>query len=109
MPNTVSNPRVAILGFSLESNRQSPVSDRQIFERTLLMDGERISAELKTDRVALPGTVQGFCAGMDGSGPWEPVPVLLAEAPPGGPADQVFFDDMHTRLFENSGETIIEA
>ncbi|MGB7242154.1 MAG: M81 family metallopeptidase [Sulfitobacter sp.] len=98
MPNNLNNPRVAILGFSLESNRQSPVSDKAVFERTLLLAGEQISAELNGDRAGLPGTVQGFCAGMDANGQWEPVPILLAEAPPGGPADQRFFDDMLAQM-----------
>jgi len=98
MPNNARSPRVAILGFSLESNRRSPVSDKAVFERTLLLLGDQISAEINGDRASLPGTVQGFCAGMDANGHWEPVPILLAEAPPGGPADQVFFDEMLAQM-----------
>lgn len=47
--------------------------------------------ELKGDRAGLPGTVRGFCGEMDKQGDWSPVPVLLAEAPPGGPAEHSFF------------------
>ncbi len=82
---------IAILGFSLESNRNSPVSDRSIFEQTLYLTGVEIARELAGDRAMLPGTVRGFCAAMDEQGDWEPVPIVLAEAPPGGPADHVFF------------------
>ena len=91
-------PRIAILGFSLEANRNAPVSDRLIFEQTLLLEGAALGAALASDRESLPGTVQGFCAEMDAQGPWQPVPILLAEAPPGGPADQAFFDDMLARM-----------
>lgn len=106
MSNNARSHRVAILGFSLEANRRSPVSDKTVFERTLLMHGSQISAELDGDRATLPGTVQGFCAEMDANSQWEPVPILLAEAPPGGPADQAFFDEMLAQMrtgLEQSG------
>lgn len=88
------SPRIAILGFSLESNRNAPVSDRLIFEQTLYVQGDELGQKIADDRAGLPGTVQGFCAQMDQQTDWTPIPILLAEAPPGGPAEQVFFDDM---------------
>ena len=91
-------PRIAILGFSLESNRSSPTSVRSIFEQTLYIAGDDITHELAGDRTVLPGTVQGFCAAMDTHGEWEPVPIVLAEAPPGGPADHSFFTDMLAQM-----------
>lgn len=89
-----TNPRIAILGFALESNRSAPVSDRQAFVDAFYLDAAAIQDELNGTRSRLPGTVQGFCAEMDGAGDWTPVPILLAEAPPGGPADHVFFLEM---------------
>lgn len=86
-----TGPNIAILGFALESNRNAPVSDRQAFVESLYLDSQAISRELDGDRAGLPGTVQGFCAEMDKKGSWTPVPVLLAEAPPGGPAEHGFF------------------
>lgn len=88
------NPRIAILGFALESNRNAPVSDRQAFVESLYLDAGAIRRELAGDRSRLPGTVQGFCTEMDRRGDWTPVPILLAEAPPGGPADHGFFQEM---------------
>jgi microcystin degradation protein MlrC len=90
----MSAPRIAILGFVLEANRNAPVSDRDVFEETLYLDGRGIAAELEGDRKGLPSAVQGFCEEMDAHGAWTPVPILLAEAPPGGPADHVFFTNM---------------
>ena len=90
----MSTPRVAILGFVLEANRNAPVSDRDVFEETLYLDGRGIAAELEGDRKGLPSAVQGFCEEMDARGAWTPVPILLAEAPPGGPADHAFFTNM---------------
>ena len=85
---------IAILGFSLESNRSAPVSDRQSFVESHYLDAESIGRELAGDRTGLPGTVRGFCAEMDKRGDWTPVPILIAEAPPGGPAEHGFFSEM---------------
>ena len=90
----MSAPRIAILGFVLEANRNAPVSDREIFEETLYLESDGILAELAGDRKGLPSTVQGFCEEMDVRGVWDPMPILLAEAPPGGPADHTFFMNM---------------
>lgn len=87
-------PHIAILGFSLESNRSAPVSDRQAFLKSHYLGAEAMRRELTGDRAGLPGTVQGFCAEMDRTGDWKPVPILLAEAPPGGPAEHGFFMEM---------------
>jgi microcystin degradation protein MlrC len=65
-----------------------------VFEQTLYLQGEALGHAIATDRERLPGTVRGFCTAMDAHGAWEPVPVLLAEAPPGGPADHRFFLEM---------------
>lgn len=90
----MSAPRIAILGFVLEANRNAPVSDQEIFEETLYLESDGILAELAGDRKGLPSTVQGFCEEMDERGIWAPMPILLAEAPPGGPADHTFFVNM---------------
>ena len=87
-------PNVAILGFSLESNRQAPVSDFSAFEENLYINASEIKKELSGDMAGLPITVQGFCARMDAIGSWKPVPILIAEAPPGGPAENSFFVGM---------------
>ena len=90
--------RIAILGFSLESNRNSPVSDRLIFEQTLYLAGDELLHAINSDRSLLPGTVRGFCDVMDHNGDWIPVPAVLAEAPPGGPVDHAFFTQMLAQM-----------
>ncbi len=90
--------RIAILGFSLEANRSAPVSDRQSFEQTLYTSADDFARRLASDRASLPGTVRGFCATLDESIDWTPVPIVLAEAPPGGPADQAFFNQMLAQM-----------
>ena len=39
-----------------------------------------------------PAELPGFYARMDATGPWTPVPVLVAAAPPGGPIEQAVFE-----------------
>ena len=41
----------------------------------------------------LPGEIPGFYRRMDATGPWSPVPLLVAAAPPGGPIEQAVFLD----------------
>ncbi|OED39542.1 hypothetical protein AB833_15060 [Chromatiales bacterium (ex Bugula neritina AB1)] len=93
-----TSKRIAILGFSLEANRNAPVSDKKSFEQTLYVHGETFASILDTDRATLPGTVRGFCATLDQSIDWQPVPIVLAEAPPGGPAEQAFFDQLLAQM-----------
>ena len=89
-----TRPHIAILGFSLECNRRAPVTDKKAFTDALYLDADGIHRELERDRSGLPGTLQGFCMEMNKTRDWTPVPILLAEAPPGGPVDHAFFQEM---------------
>lgn len=98
--------RIAILGFSLEANRNAPVSDMKSFEQTLYVQGDAFADELAGDRASLPGTVRGFCATLDESISWVAVPIVLAEAPPGGPAEQRFFDQLLVQMRQGLQQAI---
>jgi len=94
--------RVAICGFFLECNRWSPVTTAQDFQSALDLAGDTLAAELRREPPRLLGETVGFVAEMDRLGPWEPVPLRLAAAWPGGPVDAAYFgtllDDIETRL-----------
>jgi len=98
--------RIAILGFSLESNRNAPVSDIKSFEQTLYVQGDAFANALAGDLASLPGTVRGFCAVLDESISWVAVPIVLAEAPPGGPAEQLFFDQLLVQIRQGLQQAI---
>jgi microcystin degradation protein MlrC len=86
------NPRVALLGFSIECNRFAPPATEADFTGRVLLRGDEI---LKDARAAAPralGEMPGFVADMDVAGTWEPCPVLLAMAEPNGPVDHAFFE-----------------
>lgn len=93
-------PRIAVLGFSLESNGFSPVAVKADFEESYLLAGEALAADLRAPHPRAVGTLTGFCAGMDASGDWELVPILVAATSPSGPVDQAFFDEVLARMGE---------
>jgi microcystin degradation protein MlrC len=93
-----ARPRIAILGFILESNGFAPVASRADFESSYLVEGEALAADLRATHPRASGTLSGFTAAMDASGDWEMVPLRVAAANPAGPVDQAFFDDFLDRV-----------
>lgn len=95
-------PRVAITGFFLECNRWAPVITQAMFQQSFDLAGEALGAQLRANPPRLLPDSIGFVAGMDRAGPWEAVPIRIAGAQPGGPADHAYFesllDDIEVRL-----------
>ncbi len=94
--------RVGMMGFFLESNRWSPVTTRAMFAAGCDLAGPVLQQELAR---AAPRTLPdsaGFVAQMNLLGEWEPVPLRMVAAQPGGPADHEYFlaflDDIAQRL-----------
>ena len=83
--------RIAILGFSLETNRFSPVCGEKEFRERGLFYGEEISKDARRPAPLIHGGICGFYQVMDANGPWEPVPIIFAGAHPNGPVDKKFF------------------
>jgi microcystin degradation protein MlrC len=84
-------PRIAILGLHLEANAFAPPTVLEDFSRQCLERGAAITALARGGTSHLPMEIPGFYARMDATGPWQPVPVLIAAAPPGGPIAQAMF------------------
>lgn len=93
----MSAPRVAILGLHLEANAFAPPTTRDDFQRQCWEEGEAIT-RLAREVSHLPSELPGFYARMDATGPWSPVPILVASAPPGGPIEQPLFLDFCDRV-----------
>jgi len=87
----VTGPRVAVLGFHLESNAFAPVSEERHFRSLCYGVGEEISREARKDVSALPAEIPAFYREMDALGPWTPVPIIVTACEPGGPVDERFF------------------
>lgn len=85
-------PRIALLGFMLESNAFSPVAEEAEFREKHWIEGDAIVEDARSATPRDPGGLTGFCRAMDESGAWEPVPIAMTTAGASGPVDQTFFE-----------------
>lgn len=86
--------RVGICGFFIECNRWSPVTTGEDFAASLDLAGTALGAELSREQPRLLPDSAGFVAAMNATGPWEPVPLRIAAAQPGGPVDHAYFEEL---------------
>lgn len=93
LSDTPAGPRIAVLGLHLEANAFAPPTRREDFERQCLAEGEALGALARAATSHLPAEISGFYRRMEATGPWSPVPLLVAAAPPGGPIEQAVFLD----------------
>src|SRR5829696_593041 len=85
-------PRIALIGFMLESNAFAPVADEAEFRQQHWIEGEAIVVDARLPVPRDPGGFVGFCRAMDETGPWLPVPLAMTTAGASGPVEQGFFD-----------------
>ncbi len=90
---TTVPPKIAILGFSLETNGFSPPSTRRDFEESYLFSGAALETDLRAVNSRASGTLPGFVREMDSTGAWSMAPLTVAATSPGGPVEQGFFDE----------------
>ncbi len=88
----MTHPRVAIIGVWLESNRQAPVATEADFRSFYQLEGEAILDAAREPQPFLIAEAAAFVKTMDATGPWEPVPILLAACHPQGPIDGRLMD-----------------
>ncbi|MGD9805194.1 MAG: M81 family metallopeptidase [Hyphomicrobiaceae bacterium] len=88
-----TNPRVAIIGVWLESNRFAPVAKEEDFKSLYQLEGEAILSEARKEHPYILGESAAFVKTMDATGPWEPVPILLAACQPAGYIDGALMDN----------------
>jgi microcystin degradation protein MlrC len=81
------------MGMILESNRYAKPATRADFESLTWMGGNALMAEARSEAPSLAQEFAAFVRGMDATGPWTPVPVLLAACHPHGPVEEVVFED----------------
>jgi microcystin degradation protein MlrC len=90
MPNS-SPPRVAILGFSIECNKFAPPATKEHFLARTYLEGDEIVAEARAPTPIMLPETPGFVGGMDASGAWAPIGIVLAMTEPNGPVEHSFF------------------
>jgi len=95
---STTNPRVAIIGVWLESNRFAPVAKEEHFKSFYQLEGQDILTEARKANPFILGEAAAFVKTMDATGPWEPVPILLAACQPWGCIDGALMDDYLARM-----------
>src|SRR5712672_881991 len=93
MPAPV-NPRVAVLGFSIECNKFAPPATKAHFLARTYLEGEAILEETRRPTPTMLPEMPGFVAAMDAAGPWVPVGIALAMSEPNGPVEHAFFEEL---------------
>jgi microcystin degradation protein MlrC len=93
MPAPV-NPRVAVLGFSIECNKFAPPATKAHFLARTYLEGEAILEEARRPTPTMLPEMPGFVAAMDAAGPWVPVGIVLAMSEPNGPVEHRFFEEL---------------
>src|SRR5882762_585532 len=92
--STPINPRIAILGFSIECNKFAPSATKAHFLARTYLEGEDILEEARRPTPTMLPETPGFVAAMDAAGPWVPVGIALAMSEPNGPVEHGFFQEL---------------
>src|SRR5438874_12812387 len=89
-----ANPRIAVLGFSIECNKFAPPATKAHFEARTYLEGDAIIEEARSPTPTMLPETPGFVAAMDAAGPWTPVGIALAMTEPNGPVKHAFFVEL---------------
>ncbi|MEK9754681.1 MAG: M81 family metallopeptidase, partial [Rhodospirillaceae bacterium] len=93
--------RVALMGMMLESNSFAPPSDETAFRTLCYLSGDEMSADLATPNPRQPAENSGFAKDMNEARvDWQPVPIVVTGAEPGGPVDEAFFQRTKAEMAE---------
>src|SRR3981189_639843 len=77
-----ANPRVAVLGFSIECNKFAPPATKAHFIARTYLEGAAILEEARRPTPTMLPEMPGFVAAMDAAGPWVPGGIPLAMSHP---------------------------
>lgn len=94
----IAEPRIAILGISIECNNFAPPTTRASFlEYALLFGTDIFEAGVIDYWLGYHGS-RGFIPAMDRLGPWKPVPVMIADGQAGGSVEHSDYEQLKAEL-----------
>ena len=93
-------PRIALMGMILESNRFAKPAARADFEALTWLEGAALLEEARKEAPSLAAEFAAFVRAMDATGPWAPVPTLLAASHPAGPVERGVYESVEARIVE---------
>ncbi|MCC7274858.1 MAG: M81 family metallopeptidase [Alphaproteobacteria bacterium] len=88
-------PRIAVLGLHHEGNRWAPVVFRQDMRITR---GDALIDDSRAPHPRVTGGTVGFVREMDATGPWTPMPIVLADAGAAGPLDHALLGEIKEEM-----------
>ena len=90
-------PRVAVLGFNLESHRWARPCEKADFLAYDWWEGSTITEQARAEYPSIFSEIPGFYGAMDslygGASGWIDVPILVVGTEPAGPAVEAFFKE----------------
>lgn len=78
----------------LESNFHAPPATRAEFASVCALAGQALREDWESASPACTTNILGFVEGMNAGGPWEPVPILTAQAHASGEMEQDYFEEI---------------
>jgi microcystin degradation protein MlrC len=90
----MTTPRIALLGAILESNRFAKPAGAEDFRSLTWLTGSDLMAEARSATPMLATEFASFVSAMDATGPWEPVPCILAASHPAGPVQEAVIEEV---------------
>jgi len=90
--------RIALLALHLESNRFAPPVGRADFAEKVLLHGDEILTDAALPHPRQGGTMTGFIHAMNDSGPWTPVPIVVADIGAAGPIAHDFYRELYEEM-----------
>ena len=80
------------MGMILESNRFARPTAQSDFDSLTWLKGDALLAEARSENPVLAREFSAFVGAMDATGPWQPLPILLAASRPNGPVEEHVFE-----------------
>ena len=92
------SPRIAVLGFMLESHRWAPPCSEAEFRQYGWFEGEAIAREARSEFSSVAAEIVGFYNTMDAlygrpTDQWKDAPISFLNTEPTGPVEEAFFID----------------